>query len=211
MINRKFFFDQARLSLFGGTLKSAQVNGIEFILNQWEPTHAHWDDRWLAYALGTTHHETDMHMQPIREYGSTKYLENNYGPAGRNPARARRMGNTQPGDGVRYCGRGFVQLTWKNNYAAMSRHLSQVFGQDIDLVAHPDLAMQPEYAAEIMFHGMHVGAFTGKKFSDFFSKTADGRIGKDDWVNARRTINGTDRASVIASIARRYYSAISYL
>ena len=211
MINRKFFFDNVRLTLFGGTLKAGQVKGLEFLLNQWEPVHSEWDDRWLAYALGTTHHETDTRMQPIREYGRAQYFELNYGPGGRNPARARRMGNTRVGDGAAYCGRGYVQLTWKNNYAAASRHLEQVFRQPIDLVASPDLAMKPEYAAEIMFHGMHVGLFTGKRFLDYLSKTPDGNIGKDEWVNARRIINGTDKAAVIANIARRYYQAISYL
>ena len=44
------------------------------------------------------------------------------------------LGNTAPGDGARYHGRGFVQLTWKVNYAAMSAHLSKVTGAAVDLV-----------------------------------------------------------------------------
>jgi putative chitinase len=55
-----------------------------------------------------------------------------------------------------------------------------------------------------MFVGMEEGILTGKKFSDFFNKA------KEDWINARRIINGTDKAQLIAGHARKYYGAISY-
>jgi hypothetical protein len=211
MLNRKFFFDHVKINLFNGTLKQGQVDGLNFILDVWERDHSKWDDRWLAYALGTTHLETGAEMQPIRERGGFKYFEGNYGPHGHNPKRAKQMGNTQPGDGAKYCGRGFVQLTWKVNYQAMSTHLTKAFGKQIDLVKTPDLALEPANAAEIMFHGMNVGTFTGRKFSNYFTKNADGTPGKDDWVRARAIINGSDKAQVIAGFAKNYYSALSYL
>jgi hypothetical protein len=37
----------------------------------------------------------------------------------------------------------------------------------------------------IMFYGMNVGTFSGRKFSDYFSKNADGTVAKDNWVGAR--------------------------
>jgi len=211
MINRKFFFDHIRLSLFGGHLGKNAVDGLNFILDVWEQDHAKWDDRWLAYALGTTHLETGAKMQPIHENGGFKYFESNYGPKGHNPARAKKMGNTAVGDGAKYHGRGFVQLTWKVNYQAMSTHLTKAFGKPIDLVANPDLALKQDYAAEIMFHGMNVGTFTGKKFSNYFTKNADGTPAKDNWVSARAIINGTDKANVIANFGRLYYAAIAYV
>jgi putative chitinase len=55
MINRKFFFDHTRMSLFNGKFSQKQVEGLNFIIDVWEQDHADWDDRWLAYALGTTH------------------------------------------------------------------------------------------------------------------------------------------------------------
>ena len=56
----------------------------------------------------------------------------------------------------------------------------------------------------ILFEGMILGTFTGKKFADYFSPT------KEDWTGARRIINGTDKKELIASYAKRYYAAISY-
>jgi putative chitinase len=97
-----------------------------------------------------------------------------------------------------YYGRGLVQLTWDYNYKKMGPKIG------IDLYNNPDLALEVRYAIPIMFIGMKEGLFTGKKFADFFNPT------KEDWVNARRIINGLDKAKTIAGHARKYYSAISY-
>lgn len=198
MINRSFFFLQVRLGLFAGSIKQSQVVGLEGLLDEWENSYARKDDRWLAYALATVHHETDRTFKPIKEYGGYAYYRRMYDITGDRPALARANGNTTPGDGVKYCGRGFVQLTWKNNYRAMS----SVCG--VDLVAQPDRAMELPIATKILFHGMTKGSFTGKKLGDYFSPTAE------DWVNARRIINRLDKANAIADYARRYYGATSY-
>jgi hypothetical protein len=197
-INRQFFFDITRSHLFGGRLSSSQVSGMDAILDVWEADHDRKDDRWLAYMLATAFHETAMAMQPVTERGGAAYLTKNYDVTGDNPARAKKMGNTLPGDGPKYCGRGFVQLTWKCNYEAMG----PVVG--CDLAADPKGALDPAIAAQIMFYGMEHGSFSGKKLSDYFDpETAD-------WVNARRIINGLDRAPLIAGYGRSFYAAISY-
>jgi len=197
-IDRGFFFQQVRGLLFDGRLRQAQVDGLSTILDYWDAHLARRDDRWLAYALATTHHETDRRMQPIMEYGSAAYKRRLYDVEGGNPARARRNGNTAPGDGVRYCGRGYVQLTWKNNY----RRAGQAVGRD--LVADPDLAMVPEVAVEIMFRGMTDGWFTGRSFADYFNPQ------RGDWRGARRMINGLDKADLVKGYALQYWSALSY-
>jgi Chitinase class I len=197
-INREFFFQRVRQDLMGGSLKSSQVNGLTTILDEWESGHANEDDRWLAYMLGTTHHETDRTIQPIHEYGTAARFRKLYDVEGDRPQTAIKYGNTTPGDGVKYCGRGFVQLTWKSNYAAMSN------ATGVDLVKNPDRAMELPVATKVMFYGMINGTFTGKELSDYFSKTAS------DWVHARRIINGLDKANLIAGYAQQYYAAISY-
>ena len=58
-----------RQTPFANNLRQPQVNGIDAILDGWDAKYAANDDRWLAYALATTYHSTDQHMQPIEEYG----------------------------------------------------------------------------------------------------------------------------------------------
>jgi len=201
MINRKFFFDQCRSGLFAGALKQKQVDGLTAVLDEWERHHARKDDRWLAYALGTTHHETARTMQPIHEYGTRAYFHWRYDIRGGNPALARRLGNTTPGDGVLFRGRGYVQLTGRANYERMG----QMFSVDLTTdEAAADRVLEPALACKIMFAGMEGGLFTSKKFADYFNRTTE------DWRGARRIINGLDRADLVAEYARAYYAAISY-
>jgi hypothetical protein len=203
MINRKFFFDHCRQVLFTGKLTKGQVVGLSFILDVWEKSHSKKDDRWLAYALATAFHETAFKMQPIREYGGPTYFFRMYDPDSPNSRRAalaRSMGAI-PGDGPIFYGRGYVQLTWRSNYAKMGK----VFGLDLtSSAAAADRVLEPELAAKIMFKGMEEGMFTGRKFADYFNPTAE------DWTRARKIINGLDCAEMIAMYSRKFYSAISY-
>jgi len=183
MINRTFFFDQARKTLFDGKLRQSQIDGLTAILDGWEKGYAKKDDRWLAYMLATAHHETDRTMQPIREYGRGK---------------KRPYGAVDPQTGQSYYGRGFVQLTWRDNYAKMTKLCGG------DLVKDADLALRPDYASIIMFEGMIRGSFTGRKLESYFSPNAE------DWVKARAIINGSDKANAIAAYGKAYYAAISH-
>ncbi len=197
-IDRKRFFDGIRQGPFPGKLSAGQVAGTSAILDEWERRKLT-DLRWLADMLGTAKWETDHTMQPIIEKGGAAYFKRMYDPTGSRPALAKRNGNTTPGDGARYRGRGYVQLTWKNNYAKMTK-LLRAAGINVDLVANPDLAMRPDVAAFILFEGMIDGVFTGKKLSDYFNAS------KTDWIGARRIINGTDRAAEIATISKQFYA-----
>ena len=137
-----------------------------------------------AYVLATAKWETAHTMQPVRE---AYYLGQR--------AEAYRKG-------LRYYpwyGRGFVQLTWEANYAKQDRKL----GLDGKLMASPDLAMRPDVAADILVRGMQDGDFTGKKLTDYINSS------KTDYVGARRIVNGTDKASEIAAIARDYEVAMT--
>ena len=181
--------------LFGGKLTQGQVDGMNAIFSAFE-TKGVDDMRWQAYMLATVYHECAKTMQPIRENGGAAYFKKMYDITGARPSLARANGNTAVGDGAKYYGRGYVQLTWKDNYKRAGVYLG------IDLVANPDLALVPEHAAQIMCIGMLDGWFTGKKLGDYFTDQ------KTDWVNARRIINGTDKAQTIAGYAQAFYSAL---
>lgn len=89
-----------------------------------------------------------------------------------------------------YYGRGFVQLTHKKNYLKMSEFLG------VDLVTYPSLALEPKNAAKILVYGMMEGRFTRKPLSKYINAE------KVDFFNARRTVNGIDRAERIANAAQ---------
>jgi len=98
-------------------------------------------------------------------------------------------------------GRGFVQFTGRVNYADWGNRLN------LDLTSSrvaADAVLDVEVATMILFEGMILGTFTRKKFSDYLNAT------KEDWEGARRIINGRDKKVLIASYAKKYYSAISY-
>lgn len=95
-----------------------------------------------------------------------------------------------------YYGRDLVHTTWISNYEKVKRFTG------VDVVSNPDLIMQIETAAKVAIEFMAKGYYTGRKLSHYFNDT------KTDWVNARRIINGTDKAKEIAEIAERFYSAL---
>ena len=182
MINREFFFDYIRHKLHFGRLKQSQVNGYNKILDFWENENLK-DVRWLAYVLATTYHETDKTIKPLKEYGK---------------GRGKKYGIPDTDTGQVYYGRGYVQLTWKVNYAKYTTILN------IDLVNNPDLALEQEVATKILFHGMTSGNFTGKSLGHYFNEN------KTDWYNARRIINGTDKMYLIGDYGKDFFAAISF-
>lgn len=177
MIDRSVFFDKVRAAPFGGSLTQSQVDGMNYMLDVFERDYAWSDLRWLAYAFATAYHETAYTMMPIKEYGSQSYLQSKpYYP---------------------YYGRGYVQLTWEDNYRRMGSKLGvNLLGENMDR------ALQPDIAAKVMYVGMRDGNFTGKKLSSYFSSSVD------DPVNARRIINGTDKAQTIAGYHHKFLAAL---
>lgn len=135
----------------------------------------------LAYVLATTEWETNKTFEPVKE---AYYL-------GSKAEAYRKTLRYYP-----WYGRGFVQLTWEDNYKKAGKRLG------VDLISNPDKAMDPEIAAEVLVVGMQEGWFTGKKLSDYIT------LKKSDFLNARRIVNGTDKAKEIEALAKKWDKAL---
>lgn len=176
------FFADIRHAPFGGTLSQSQVDGVNVLLAGWASMGDD-DNRKLAYLLATCFHETNRTMQPISEIGK---------------GRGHQYGIVDKSGKAPY-GRGYVQLTWDYGYAKADKEL----GLNGALIHNYDLALEPDIAAKIAVRGMLEGWFTGRKLADYITPT------HCDFVNARRVINGTDRADMIALYAGSFQAALA--
>lgn len=135
-------------------------------------------NKQIAYVLATVEHETGGTYLPVYE---AYYL---------GPKKA--LAYLKKLKYYPYFGRGYVQLTWLANY----KKYSDILG--IDLVKNPNLAMRPDIALFILVDGFKYGRFTGKTIFDYIDNV------KNDTVNARRCINGVDKAKYIAKLAANH-------
>ena len=184
LIDRDYFFEQYNKRF--DKLTNAQKDALENIFTGIEE-YIEADSSYIctlpkiAYMLATAKHETGHTFEPITEKGKISYF-NRYDPiladTERRRAVAKANGNISEGDGFKYRGRGYVQLTWYNNYKQAGSYLGK------DLVNNPELALDQKDATKIMIYGMETGMFTGKKMSGYISDS------KKDYLNARRIING---------------------
>ncbi|ROI05440.1 hypothetical protein EGI16_03375 [Chryseobacterium sp. G0240] len=176
MINRKKFFDGYRSTLDPNRkLDQSEVNAITVFLDFVDASWKMFSVPQWAYVFATTFHETKATFLPVKEafWLSEDWRKRNlrYYP---------------------YYGRGYVQITWKDNYFKFSKDLGE------DFVKNPDLVMIPKYAFKILVNGFKNGAFTSKKISDYINES------KKDYKGARQCINGTDKQDLIASYARSF-------
>ncbi|MEO8890991.1 MAG: glycoside hydrolase family 19 protein [Coleofasciculaceae cyanobacterium] len=101
---------------------------------------------------------------PINEQGDDDYFTNNY-------EWRSDLGNDQAGDGARYHGRGYIQITGRANYREYGQKLS------VDLEGNPDLALDPIIAAQILANY-------------FWDREIDQAAAKEDWEQVRMAVNG---------------------
>ncbi|MBE9178666.1 hypothetical protein IQ268_08850 [Oculatella sp. LEGE 06141] len=146
------------------------------------------DRAQIAYILATAQHESNM-GQLMTEIASGAAYE----------GRVNDLGNTQPGDGQRFKGRGYVQITGRRNYT----RYSELTG--VDLVSNPTRAADPDIALYTLVHGMSNGVFTGARLDRYVGGN------RRDFRNARRVVNGTDRADLIAGYAQQWLGQIDGL
>lgn len=187
-------------NVLGPVLTAEEVSGTEYTLAAMA---GRFPLSWAAYTLATEFHETAGTMAPILERGGQSYFRRMYDIQGDRPAKARELGNLAPGDGAKYAGRGEIQTTGKFNYLRAQRELAKV-GIIVDLENHPEQMLRQDASTMAMILGMRDGWFTGKALRDFIPAAAN----RQHYINARRIVNGQDRAGDIADIALVFQRAL---
>jgi hypothetical protein len=183
------FYSNLRSSGLFNKITEDQVEGLAAVLKA--AGDAGWPISFAAYALATAYHETAHTMQPVREafWKSEDWRKRNF--------------RYYP-----YYGRGYVQLTWKANYERADKELN-LGGK---LLQNLDLAMDPDIASRVMVKGMQEGWFCGDKagvrhaLKRHLSTTGVSTLAQ--YTEARRIINGTDKAAKIAGEAMKFQAAL---
>lgn len=182
-------FSLLREGLFQGSLSQVQVDSLNYLIQRCEEYQLTYPE--TAYVLATVYHETgyiervggrkvmNRDMLPIKERGDADYLHSKkYYP---------------------YIGYGYVQLTWEDNF----RRVGKLIG--VDLIKNPEKALEKDIASEILIKGMVFGWFTGV---GFHRKCPVYRYNLASYVRARKIVNGTDKAQVIAEYAMQFEKAL---
>lgn len=152
------------------------------ILDEWE-IQGHTDRRWLAYIFATVYHETYNFIAGVREMYPMKEL------GGEKYLKSKAY--------YPYYGRDFCHTSWLENY----RKVKDFTG--IDVVKHPEKIAEPKLAAKVLIHFMVQGLYTGKKLGDYIYHK------RCDFYNARRIINGIDKATLIEGYADRFLKSLN--
>lgn len=129
------------------------------------------------FSIDTPLRQAHFLGQVLHESGGFRWLKELWGPTDAQrryepPSRlAADLGNTQPGDGKRYMGRGVIQLTGRSNYAQFSKAIG------VDVVADPDLVASSPYAV------LAAGWF-------WQTRKINAAADRDDLIRVTRLVNG---------------------
>lgn len=207
-MNRSAFYASVRQrasGVFGTSISQSQVQGVEAILDEAERRGT--PLQHLSYILATAYHESARTMQAVRETlattdaGAIRALESAW-KRGKLPWVKTTYWRKDP-DGKSWFGRGLVQITHKANYAKLGLLIG------VDLVKDPSKALDLPIAVKILFVGMELGSFTGQSLSDYeVMLLSNPPKSSFDYVGARRIVNGTDKAAMIAGYAKAFEKAL---
>ena len=201
-INKAAFYQAIKPVFREYEHRGQHFRGTDAILDRWNSDPRLKDTRWLAYILATSFHETARRMFPVREH-----LAESDSQALRIFRNSKAYRHTtywrqNPQTGEHYFGRGYVQLTWDYNYKRADLRFNNKSKRD-SFYWNPDNALEPDRAIDVTYDGMIYGWFTGHCLLAHFQPNR-----RADWYNARRIINGIDRANLIAGYAVEFLAAI---
>lgn len=132
-------------------------------------------DLTMCGAMATIRVETAKTFKPIEEYASGAQYE------GRKD-----LGNDVPGDGMKFKGRGYIQLTGRFNYETYTHKLGK------DLICNPVLALDPQNSAVIF----------ARYFKDRGCNVA---CNNQDWTKVRKLVNGgTNGLTEFLAVVKQY-------
>lgn len=194
-INRAIFYAAFRSwfkRLRGRGMNEQEIAGMNFLLARAERDADWWRApkvaaKSLAYFFATVAHESGFTFQPIRE---------GLGSASRNPHLYRLQDRYWPSHSYNSndaFGRGYVQITWRENYEKADRKLA--LGGS--LAANPNRALEPEIAYLIAARGMREGWFTAGRHR--LAMYVNDQV--TDYRHARQIVNLMDKADEIAAHA----------
>jgi len=191
-INRETFYS-LYIHHFGIIQHQSVVDGLNFILDSMYGEYKFDYQSHESSFLAQIKHETGGLFQPITERGSKEYF-NKYEP---DTQIGKNLGNRHIGDGYLYRGRGFLQVTGRENYRKFSDLIM------VDLISNPDKALDPTISYKISYYGVRAGLFTGVSFYRYMNSA------RTDFKNARRVVNGLDKADKIAKDSETFNHILS--
>lgn len=188
-----------RFSLRSGVFSGDGRKNINLIFDEIEKTAPKpLDLKKAAYVLGTAYRESHGTMSAATK---EKVWCLSDASCKKQNRKLKEYARIDTSTGHNYVGRGYVQLTWADNYKKFGELLK--LQPTTLLYTNPDLALKPEYASKIMVTGMYKGMFTSSKLNDYFNEKTE------DWYTARKIVNPkSPRKAVTAGYAMMFYECL---
>lgn len=223
------FFNKLRSGLLGPTLDNDEIAGCQGILSAADAQKL--PISWTAYILATAYHETQGRMCGKSESlnYSAKRLRAVFGAHRITAAQAARygrssahgadfegiantiyggkwgeinLGNVLPGDGFKYIGRGAEHVTGRANYQKVDDEL----GLGGELMARPDMLLDPVLAGKVIVSGMIRGRYrSGRNLARYLPRQGASMA---DWTAGRAIINPDANGKLIARYAWQFERAL---
>lgn len=227
--NDKNFFHKLRAGLLGPTLDDDEVAGCQGILSA--ALAAKLPISWAAYVLATAYHETQGRMCGKIEslnysasrlqavFGSHRITAAQARLYGRSAAQGanyegiantiyggawgeKNLGNILPGDGFKYIGRGAEHVTGRANYQKVDDEL----GLGGELMARPDMLLEPGLAGKVIVSGMTGGRYrSGRNLAKYLPRSG---ASQDQFAAARSIINPDNNGKLVARYAWQFEAAL---